>query len=168
VATLDRSKLVAPVVAQAAAFVIVLVIGGFTGHSSKPPAPTPTSSPSPSPSPSSQSASTSAGAGGHQAKLTVTVTQAGTNGVSAAGSTVEILQAATLATVRSGTLNAALEFTATLPAGTYQACVKPPADWTSSAKDTHVINGYICGPADLGSAAASVTLPLTPAPRVAQ
>ena len=30
--TLDRRKLAAPLVAQAAAFVAVLVIGGFTGH----------------------------------------------------------------------------------------------------------------------------------------
>ncbi len=32
---LDRRKLAAPLFAQAAAFVAVLVIGGFTGHSTK-------------------------------------------------------------------------------------------------------------------------------------
>ncbi len=50
--TIDRSKLAAPVIAQAAAFVVVLVIGGFTGHSSKSP-PTPALTRQASPSASS-------------------------------------------------------------------------------------------------------------------
>ena len=33
---LDRRKLAAPLFAQAAAFVVVLVIGGFTGHAKTP------------------------------------------------------------------------------------------------------------------------------------
>jgi hypothetical protein len=164
VVTLGRSKLAAPVLAQAAAFVVVLVIGGFTGHSSSPPGPVTTPSPSSSAT-SSATSSASAPAKGQGAKLTVTVTPEGTDGVSVAGSKTEILQSTTLRTVASGTLDPALKFVATLPAGAYQACVKPPADWTSALKDTHVINGYICGPADVGSAPTSVTFPLAPVPQ---
>ena len=60
--TVDRRKLAAPLFAQAAAFVVVLVIGGFTGHAKTPsPAPGPggtqgptatTATPTPTPTPS--------------------------------------------------------------------------------------------------------------------
>lgn len=161
--TIDRSKLAAPVFAQAAAFVIVLVIGGFTGHSSKSPAPAPTSS-----APASASSSTPAAAKGHEAKLTVRVVQEGTDGLTVSGSQVKVVQSASLAQVASGVLDAALQFAATVPAGAYQVCVKPPADWTSTVKNTHLINGYTCVATDVGSAPVSVTFRLAPQTQAAQ
>ena len=162
--TIDRSKLAAPVIAQAAAFVVVLVIGGFTGHSPKsPPTPAPTHQASPS-----ASSGTPAAAKGHAAKLTVKVVQAGTDGLTVSGSQVTVLKQGSLAPVASGTLDPALEFAGTVPAGAYQVCVKPPADWTSTVRNTHVINGYTCVATEVGSAPVSVTFRLAPQARAAQ
>ena len=161
--TIDRSKLAAPVFAQAAAFVVVLVIGGFTGHSSKSPAPAPTHQTSPSASVSAPPA-----AKGHEAKLTVKVVQEGTDGLTVSGSQVKVVRSASLAPVASGTLNTALQFAATVPAGAYQVCVKPPADWTSTVRNTHTINGYTCVATDVGSAPISVTFRLAPQTQAAQ
>ena len=155
--TIDRSKLAAPVFAQAAAFVIVLVIGGFTGHSSKPPAPAPTHQASPS-----ASSGPPAAAKGNAAKLTVKVVQAGTDGLTVSGSQVKVVKQGSLAPVASGTLDPALEFAATVPGGAYQVCVKPPAGWTSTVRNTHIINGYTCVATEVGSAPISVTFRLAP------
>jgi hypothetical protein len=161
VVTFDRRKLAAPVAAQAAAFVVVLVIGGFTGHSQKTPAPSPTGRASPSASTRASATSTSLAAG-HGAKLTVKVVEDGTIGLSVSGSQVRVLQSTTLDTVATGILSSALEFAANLPAGVYQICVKPPIGWASATKGTHLINGFICGPATVGSGPVSVTYRLTP------
>jgi hypothetical protein len=161
VVTLDRRKLAAPVLAQAAAFVVVLVIGGFTAHSSKTPGPAHQASPSASAKASASSSAPDVTAG-HGSKLTVKVVEDGTDGLSVSGSEVKVLQSTTLDTVASGTLSSALEFAANLPAGTYQVCVKPPLGWGSSTKGTHVINGLICSPAQVGSGPVSVTYHLTP------
>ena len=161
--TLDRRKLAAPVLAQAVAFVVVLVIGGFTGHSAKPATPAHQASPSASAGAKASASSTSPDVtAGHGAKLTVKVVEDGTDGLSVSGSEVKVLQSTTLDTVASGTLSSALEFAANLPAGTYQVCVKPPIGWGSSTKGTHIINGYICGPAEVGSAPVSLTYHVTP------
>lgn len=152
---LDRSKLTAPLFAQAAAFVVVLVIGGFTGHASKPPAPaagqtTPPASASPS-------APATRGAG---SKLTVKVVQQNTDGVSAFGREVRVLQNGSLASVASGTLNQALEFAANVPSGQYQVCINPPVGWRSAVRDTHVLGGWICTATNVGAGPASVTFRL--------
>jgi hypothetical protein len=157
VVTLDRSKLAAPVFAQAAAFVVVLVIGGFTGHSQKPPVPKPTPSNQASPI---ASPSTTAAAKGTGAKLTVKVVEEGTEGVTVSGSDVRVLKSTTLGVVASGTLNTALEFAVNLPAGAYQACVNPPLGFTSATKGTHNDNGFICLPASVASGPVSVTISL--------
>ena len=74
---LDRRKLAVPLFAQAAAFVAVLVIGGFTGHASPTaPGPGPGTTPAPSASPSASSAATK----GPAVKLTVKVVQEGNGG----------------------------------------------------------------------------------------
>ncbi len=164
--TIDRRKLVAPLFAQAAAFVVVLAIGGFTTHSPKTPAPAPTG-PAGQASPS-VSSSTSAATRGQGAKLTVKVVQQGTDGLTVSGSQVKVVQSASLATVASGQLNTALEFTANLPAGAYQVCVKPPADWASVTRNTHVINGFTCIAADVGAAPSMVTFRLAPQTQAAQ
>jgi hypothetical protein len=166
VVTLDRRKLAAPLFAQAAAFVVVLVIGGFTGHSAKTPVSGPsqgptgqTSSGQTSPSPSSR---TPTPAREHAVKLTVKVVEEGTDGLTVAGSQVKILQQTTLAGVVSGTLNPAFEFATNVPAGAYEVCVNPPIGWTSAVKGTSLINGFICSATDVGSGPKLVTFHLTP------
>lgn len=157
--TLDRSKLVAPVVAQAAAFVVVLAIGGFTHHGGTAPATGPTSGPTRSASPR---ATSTAPAKDQAAKLTVQVLQQGAPGLSVAGSVVKVLQNGTLTTVASGTLNTTLEFAANVSAGDYQVCVKPPAGWTSVTRNTHPLHGFLCSLTAVSSAPRTVTFQLTP------
>ena len=151
---LDRRKLAAPLFAQAAAFVAVLVIGGLTGHSSKPaPAPAPGRTLTPSVTASSASSK------GAAVKLTVRVTKDG-DGLPLPGSQVNVLQNGTLASVTTGTLNSALEFAANVPAGQYQVCIDPPIGWESRARTTHVLAGWICSPADLRTSPQLVTFRL--------
>ena len=166
---LDRRKLAAPLLAQAAAFVAVLVIGGFTGHAStSTPGPgqstTPGPSASPSPSPSASAATT-----GPARKLTVKVVREGNGILSVAGSPVKVLQNGSLASVASGNLNAALEFVANVPAGQYQVCIDPPLGWASASRSTHVVAGLTCSAADLRTGPQLVTFRLTPQlPQVSQ
>jgi len=102
-------------------------------------------------------------------KLTVKVVKQGTNGPSVAGSPVKVLQNGTLASVASGTLNAALEFAANVPAGQYQVCIDPPIGWASASRSTHVVTGLICSATDLRTAPQLVTFHLTPQlPQVGQ
>ena len=151
--TLDRRKLATPLFAQAAAFVAVLVIGGLTGHSSKP-APAPGRTPTPSASASSASSKEAA------VKLIVRVIKDGV-GLPLPGSQVTVLQDGTLASVMTGTLNPALEFAANVPAGLYQVCIEPPIGWDSQVRTTHVLAGWICSPADLRTSPQLVTFRLT-------
>ena len=150
---LDRRKLAAPLFAQAAAFVAVLVIGGLTGHASPKPAPAPGRTPTPSASASSASSKEAA------VKLTVQVTKDG-DGLPLPGSQVNVLQNGTLASVTTGTLNSALEFAANVPAGQYQVCIEPPIGWESRVRTTHVLAGWICSPADLRASPRLVTFRL--------
>ena len=152
---LDRRKLVVPLFAQAGAFVAVLVIGGFTGHAQpKTPGPAVSASPSGTTGPG-----TARGAG---VKLSVKVTEQGTNGQSVSGSQVRVLQNGTLTSVASGTLDSALGYAANVSAGQYEVCVKPPAGWGSAARGTEVLAGWICSAADLGKGPQRVTFLLTP------
>ena len=160
---LDRRKLAAPLFAQAAAFVAVLVIGGFTGHAS-----TTTPGPGHSPTPGGPSAVASASASASAAatkgtalKLTVKVVQEGNDGLSVSGSPVKVLQNGTLASVASGTLNAGLEFAANVAAGQYQVCIDPPPGWGSAVRSTHVVAGLICSAADVRTGPRLVTFRLT-------
>src|SRR5215831_16077910 len=153
---LDRRKLAAPLFAQAAAFVAVLVIGGFTGHSST--QATPPSGPGQTPSPTATASSASSK--GAALKLTVRVVKDG-DGLPLSGSQVNVLQNGTLATVMTGTLNSALEFAANVPAGQYQVCIEPPIGWDSRVRTTHVLAGWICSPADLRTSPQLVTFRLT-------
>jgi len=161
VVMLDRRKLAAPLFAQAAAFVVVLVIGGFTGHASTPAEPAHGATPT-------ASASASATKGPAH-KLTVKVVQESTDGLSLSGSQVNVLKNGTLTSVVSGALNSALEFSANVPAGQYQACVNPPIGWGSAVRTTHVLAGWICSAADVRTGSALVTFRLTPQlPQVGQ
>jgi hypothetical protein len=158
VVTLDRRKLAAPLFAQAAAFVVVLVIGGFTGHASTTPGPAPAHGATPS---ASASASASTAANGRGLKLTVKVVEEGTAGLSVSGSQVAVLQNGTLTSVASGTLNPALEFAANVPAGQYQVCINPPIGWASTVRTTHALAGWICNAADVRAGPQLVTFRLT-------
>jgi hypothetical protein len=163
---LDRRKLAAPFFAQAAAFVAVLVIGGFTGHASTTAGPGPGTTPRASPSSTSASASASKGP---THKLTVKVVEDSTDGLSVSGSQVNVLENGTLTSVVSGALNSALEFAANVPAGQYQVCVNPPIGWGSAVRTTHVLAGWICSAADVGTGPQLVTFRLTPQlPQVGQ
>ena len=160
---LDRRKLAAPLFAQAGAFVAVLVIGGFTGHAST------TSGPAHGATPSASASTSASATKGPAHKLTVKVTEEGTNGLSVSGSQVNVLADGTLTSVVSGTLNSALEFAANVPAGQYQVCVDAPIGWSSAVRTTHVLAGWICSAADVRTGSALVTFRLTPQlPQVGQ
>jgi len=154
VVMIDRRKLAAPLFAQAAAFVVVLVIGGFTGHTSTTAGPVHGTTPSASPSATATK--------GPARKLTVKVMEQGTDGLSVSGSPVKVLADGTLTSVVSGALNSALEFAANVPAGQYQVCVNPPPGWGSTARTTHVLADWICSAADVRTAPQLVTFRLTP------
>jgi hypothetical protein len=154
VVTVDRRKLAAPLFAQAAAFVVVLVIGGFTGHKSTP-SPGPGSGGTQAPTASASSASSK----GAALKLTVKVIKDG-DGLPLPGSQVNVLQTGTLTSVMTGTLNSALEFASNVPAGQYQVCIDPPPGWGSKVRTTHVLAGWICSPADLRTSPQLVTFRL--------
>ena len=161
--TLDRRKLAAPVVAQAAAFVVVLVIGIFNGHTTKtppPPAPAPTRSASPGARPPASSTSPAA-AKNQGTKLTVTVVENSAGGLSVADSQVQVLRNGKTAVVASGTLNTARKFATNLPAGEYEVCVNP-VGWVSAVPGTHLDHGFICSPTAIGSAPQSVTFHVVP------
>jgi hypothetical protein len=177
VVTLDRRKLAAPVVAQAAAFVVVLVIGLFNGHATKTPTPGPTHSASPGARPPSSPASSSAPAASSSSpaasssspaatkdqgtKLTVTVVENSADGLSVADSQVQVFRNGTTAAVASGTLNTARKFATNLPAGEYEVCVNP-VGWVSAVPGTHLDHGFICSPTAIGSAPQSVTFHVVP------
>jgi hypothetical protein len=174
VVNLDRRKLTAPLFAQAAAFVAVLIIGGFTGHrstttSGSGSSATPSTSITPGASVRAGATASAAATKGPALKLTVKVTEDGTDGLSVAGSEVNVLRNGTLTSVASGALNPALEFAANVPAGQYQVCIDPPIGWTSAVHGTHLLGGWICSAADLSTAPQLVTFRLTPqVPQVSQ
>ena len=171
---LDRRKLAVPLFAQAGAFVVVLVIGGFTGHAAPKPSPQGPQGTAVTASPSSTaSTGSTAPAKGPALKLSVKVTEDGTNGLSQAGDTVagsqvRVLQNGSLASVASGTLSAAgtqdtvQEYAANVPAGQYQVCILPPIGWQSAVRSTQVLAGWICSATDLTKGPQLVTFRLTP------
>jgi hypothetical protein len=165
VVNLDRRKLAAPLFAQAAAFVVVLVIGGFTGHAKTPaPGASATKAPTATFTPTASSASSK----GAALKLTVRVTKDG-DGLPLPGTQVNVLQTGTLTSVATGTLNPALEFASNVPAGQYQVCIQPPIGWGSKVPTTHVLAGWICTPADLRTSPQLVTFRLgSQVPQVGQ
>jgi len=156
VVNLDRRKLAVPLFAQATAFVVVLVIGGFTGHAETPaPGPGATPAPTNTATPTASSASSK----GAALKLTVRVIKDG-EGLPLPGTQVNVLQTGTLTSVVTGTLSPALEFASNVPAGQYQVCIQPPIGWGSKVRTTHVLAGWICSPADLRTSPQLVTFRL--------
>jgi hypothetical protein len=163
--TADRRKLAVPLFAQAAAFVVVLVIGGFTGHASTPP---PGPGPGGTPALTATATASSASSKGAALKLTVKVIKDG-DGLPLPGSQVNVLQTGTLTSVVTGTLNSALGFASNVPAGQYQVCIDPPPGWGSKVRTTQVLAGWICSPADLRTSPQLVTFRLsTQVPQVGQ
>ena len=166
--TVDRRKLAVPLFAQASAFVVVLVIGGFTGHAAKTPSPAPGPGGTQAPAATATATASSASSKGAALKLTVKVIKDG-DGLPLPGSQVNVLQTGTLTSVVTGTLNPALEFASNVPAGQYQVCIQPPIGWDSKVRTTHVLAGWICSPADLRTSPQLVTFRLsTRVPQVGQ
>jgi hypothetical protein len=165
---LDPRKLAVPLFAQAGAFVVVLVIGGFTSHAAaKPPTQGPQGTPGTAVTASPSSTGSPAPAKGPVLKLSVKVTEDGTNGLSQAGDTVagskvRVLQTESLAIAASGTLSAAQEYAANVPAGLYQVCIDPPIGWGSAVRSTQALAGWICSTADLRKGPQVVTFRLIP------
>ena len=165
---LDRRKLAVPLFAQAGAFVVVLVIGGFTGHAApKPPQGTPGTAVTASPGGTASPSGSQAADKGPAVKLSVKVTERGTNGLSEAGDTiagsqVRVLQTGSLASVASGTLSPAQDYAANVPAGQYQVCIDPPIGWGSEVRSTQALAGWICSAADLRKGPQVVTFRLIP------
>ena len=156
-----------PLFAQAAAFVVVLVIGGFTGHASTP-SPGPGPGGTQAPTATATASASSASSKGAALKLTVKVIKDG-DGLPLPGSRVNVLQTGTLTSVVTGTLNSTLEFASNVPAGQYQVCIDPPPGWGSKVLTTHVLAGWICSPADLRTSPQLVTFRLsTQVPQVGQ
>ena len=158
----DRRKLAAPLFAQAAAFVAVLVIGGFTHHTSTPSP----STPGPHGTTAAASPAVSATASGTPSrgaalKLVVKVTEDGSPGLSVSGSPVQVLLDTTGASVASGSLNSALEYATNVPAGQYQVCIAPPVGWVSADHTTTERSGMICAGADVRTASQQVRFHLT-------
>jgi len=167
VVTVDRRKLAAPLFAQAAAFVVVLVIGGFTGHS-KSPSPAPGPGGTQAPTATATATASSASSKGATLKLTVKVIKDG-DGLPLPGTQVNVLQTGTLTSVVTGTLNPALEFASNVPAGQYQVCIQPPVGWRSKVRTPSVLPGWICSPADMRTSPQLVTFRLsTHIPQVGQ
>ena len=170
---LDRRKLAVPLFAQAGAFVAVLVIGGFTGHAAPKPRPgsqgTPGTAVTASPSNTASPSGTGSPAAdkGPAVKLSVKVTERGTNGLSEAGDTVagsqvRVLQTGSLASVAAGALSPAQDYAANVPAGQYQVCIDPPIGWGSEVRSTQALAGWICSAADLRKGPQVVTFRLIP------
>jgi hypothetical protein len=145
VAIPERRKFAAPVLAQAASFVVVLVIGGFIGHS---PA---TGSPGPTRTSATPSAGTSSPSGvkGHQSGVSVEVPLNAADSGIAVNIPVKVLNGTTGSTVVSGVLtrnaqNSQLARDEPLPAGTYQVCAQPPAGLRFTDKNTDALPGWVC------------------------
>jgi hypothetical protein len=168
VVTVDRRKLAVPLLAQASAFVVVLVIGGFTGHAAKTPSPAPGPGGTQAPAATATATASSASSKGAALKLTVKVVKDG-EGFPLPGTKVNVLQTGTLTSVVTGTLNQALEFASNVSAGQYQVCIQPPVGWVSRVRTARVLPGWICSPADLRTSPQLVTFRLsTQVPQVGQ
>jgi hypothetical protein len=162
VVMLDRRRLAAPLFAQAGAFVVVLIIGGFTGHSSSGSTAGHGAAPSASAAvrpTATASVPTDAGAG---SKLTVKVSGVAASVGAVAGSKVSVLKTGTLSSVAAGQLNSRLEYTATVPPGAYQVCLSPPAEWRDLVPGTSALDGWICRSVQVHAAPQQVTFALTP------
>jgi hypothetical protein len=150
VAISDRRKFAAPVLAQAASFVVVLVIGGFTGHSpaTRSPGPTHTSA-----SPS-VGVSSPPGVKEHQAALIVEVPLGAATGGIAMDIAVRVLDARTGGNVLSGSMAPNVQDTEasldeSLPSGSYQVCAQAPEGLRFTDKNSGMLPGWVCQPAIL-------------------
>lgn len=169
---LDGRKLTAPLLAQAVAFVAVLVIGGLTGHAGgKPTHPRSPGSTSPSPhhtspSPHQTSPSQVNTSTGNVTELTVQIVQA-VGGVPLPTVVVNVFRddrALTPVPMVPIILNQTVpETTKSVPAGhTYQVCAKPPRGWTFTSHGTGAVPGSDCIRVEAGTSAQTVTFQLNP------
>ena len=160
----DRARLAAPLFAQAGAFVVVLIVGGFTGHSSSGDTAAPaagTARPAASPSIGGSATATVATGAGQGAKLTVKVSGAGAASPVLAGTRVNVLQSGTLTSAATGTLDTHLEFAVTVPSGKYEVCLSPAASLGPVIQGTSTVAGWVCRPAVVGAGPEQVVFAAT-------
>jgi hypothetical protein len=151
VVTLDRRKLTALLLAQAAAFVVVLVIGALAGHKSPPHPVIPVVSHTSAPRITST----------HSTRLTVKVSLLGGTGVTTPSVPVEILKDHTISPVMAAQLTQGAPADLVVPAGDYQVCVMPPTGWVPTGHNTGALPGWDCTKVDARSLAQTVTFHLT-------
>jgi hypothetical protein len=150
VVTLDRRKLTVPLLAQAAAFVVVLVIGALAGHKSPSHPVIPVAHTS---SPGIPSA--------HSTRLTVKVSLLGGTGAPTPSVPVEILKDHAISPVMAAQLTQGAPADLVVQAGDYQVCVMPPAGWLFTGRNTGAQPGWDCTKVDARSLAQTVTFHLT-------
>jgi hypothetical protein len=158
---LDRRRLAAPLFAQAGAFVVVLIVGGFTGHSSSGSV-AGTATPGGSPGIAGSGAATLSTGAGQESKLTVKVQTAAAAGATLRGTKVNVLQNGTLASAAAGTMNSHLEYAANVPEGNYQVCLSPTAGVGSAIQGTSTLAGWVCQSVRVGAGPRQVVFPLAP------
>jgi hypothetical protein len=170
---LDRRKLTAPVLAQAAAFVAVLAIGVLTGHSGGTPHSGPTRSIGATPHNSFTSPHVSVTSQGNSptaqsTELTVLIDKVDGFGLTMPSVAVEVLEDdRALTPVASTSVNPSVAGTSmeqmeSVPAGhTYQVCVQqPPQDWMFTDHNTDAVPGWDCTTVEAGPQAETVTFHL--------
>jgi hypothetical protein len=174
VATLDRRKFAAPVFAQAAAFIVVLLIGGLTGSHGKPsgqtttPPPSASSQASTSPTPSARVSPTPSSAGSStsksQSKLTVEVTNEAAQPVTSVR--VKVIAVVTQHTVTDEKLTPsslqAPQFQGAwnVAAGGYEVCLAVPSGTSVPGASTAVLAGWFCAPVTVAPGGTPVTFRL--------
>ena len=165
---LDGRKLTAPLLAQAVAFVAVLVIGGLTGHAGGKPA-HPSSPGSTKSSPNSGVHSRGTTSTGQSTELTVRIDQVGGFGQAMPSVALKVLKDdVALIQVASTNLPQSVPGTApeamesVLVGHAYQVCVKPPPGWTFIGHGTGALPGWDCTEVEAGSQPLTVTFQLTP------
>jgi hypothetical protein len=154
VVTPDLRKLAAPMVAQAVSFVAVLAVGAFVASSPPKVHVTP-----PKPHPSALPAAVST------FEMVVQAIQTKAN-VALAGRRVNVLRDGTLASGASGALNQEGLFTSRVPAGSYQVCLRVPADQEPAHGSTSGLPGWACYAVQVqaGTGTIRVTFSLVPKP----
>jgi hypothetical protein len=153
VGTLDRRKLAAPVFAQAAAFIVVFVIGVLSGpHGTSASEPPHTPAPTPTQPTQHVTVSPPGSATRQLSALTVEVFE-GT--ASVPGIPVQVLKALTMTSEASGITTQGSPgiptgMTTDVDVGDYQICVRPPAGWTFTGQNTDVLPGSDCSLVHVG------------------
>jgi hypothetical protein len=164
VGTLDRRKLAAPVFAQAAAFIVVFVIGVLSGPHGTP-APQPSHTPTPTPNPPTQHVTVSP-PGSTTRQLSALTVEVFEGTAPVPGIPVQVLKSLTLTSEASGVTTQGspgtpMGMTTDVDVGDYQVCVKPPVGWTFTGQNTDALLGSDCSLVHVGPSAQTVQFRFT-------